>query len=101
MRYPIVLWITFVSFVFLLTIAGCSVHSVHDEIYVSDAISERTGHGLRQEKEREIFKLPDGVSLEDGLTQDEAVVMSLKPNFEMEHNGGTMGDGPAYLAGKK
>ncbi len=84
MKYLPVFNIGFVSLVFLLAITGCSVHSVHDEIFVSDAINERTGHELRQAEEKEIFKLPEGISLEDGLTQDEAVAIALWNNAQFQ-----------------
>lgn len=84
MRFSTIVIIEILSLIILLFLAGCSVHSVHDEAFVSDTINTRTGHALRHMEESEIFKLPEGVSLEDGLTQDEAVAIALWNNAQFQ-----------------
>lgn len=65
-------------------LAGCAVHSVHNEAFVSDALSERTGHDLRLEAEEGAVRFPDGIVLEDGLTEDEAVAIALWNNAQFQ-----------------
>lgn len=68
----------------IVLLAGCAVHSVHNESYVSDAISDRTGHELRWEKEEGIFKLPPDITIDDGMTQDEATSIALWNNAQFQ-----------------
>lgn len=68
----------------ILVLAGCAVHSIHNEAYVSDALSDRTGHELRLVEKEGILKLPDDVSLADGLTEDEAVAVALWNNAQFQ-----------------
>jgi cobalt-zinc-cadmium efflux system outer membrane protein len=68
-----------------MILTGCTVNMIHDESYVSDSIQTRTGHELRLEEEKEgIFKIPDNVSLEDGLTEEEAVAIALWNNAQFQ-----------------
>ena len=78
---------TFVRFLILsllAILAGCAVHSVHNETFVSDEISDRTGHKLKLGEEGRQSQFPDGVSLEDGLTEDEAVALALWNNAQFQ-----------------
>jgi len=68
----------------ILVLAGCAVHSIHNEAYVSDALSDRTGHELRLAEQKEKLKLPDDVTLADGLTEDEAVAVALWNNAQFQ-----------------
>ena len=68
----------------IVFLAGCSVHSIHDSSYISDSIHSRTGHALNLTKEKEVFELPDGVSLDDGLTGEEAVAIALWNNAQFQ-----------------
>jgi len=68
----------------ILVLAGCAVHSIHNESYVSDALSERTGHELRWTEQERVLKLPDDVSLADGITEDEAVAIALWNNAQFQ-----------------
>lgn len=68
----------------IVILAGCTVHSVHNESYVSDSIHSRTGHDLRLIEEEGVFKLPDNVSLDDGLVEDEAVAVALWNNAQFQ-----------------
>ena len=72
---PIFIWST--CLIVSILSAGCSVHSVHDLSYVSDSIEERSGRALLRSEDPGVFKLPADVSLEDGLTAEEAVAISL------------------------
>ena len=74
----------FFVFIPIVFLASCAVHSVHNEAYVSDAISGRTGHELQTEKEEGVFQLPEDVTLEDGLTEDEAVAIALWNNAQFQ-----------------
>jgi cobalt-zinc-cadmium efflux system outer membrane protein len=68
----------------ILLLAGCVVHSVHNESYVSDAITDRTGHELRWEAVEGVLQLPEGIALDDGLTEDEAVAIALWNNAQFQ-----------------
>jgi len=68
----------------LAILAGCAIHSVHNEAYVSDAISDRTGHKLKLAGEGRQAQFPDGISLENGLTEDEAVAIALWNNAQFQ-----------------
>jgi cobalt-zinc-cadmium efflux system outer membrane protein len=79
----------FISFETILVfqiavLTGCTVHSIHNESYVSDEIHSRTGHELRLIEEEGVFKLPDNVSLDDGLAEDEAVAIALWNNAQFQ-----------------
>ena len=65
-------------------LAGCMVHSVHDASYVSKSLREKTGHELRLSPEKGPVTLPDGVSLDDGLTGGEAVAVALWNNAQFQ-----------------
>ena len=71
-------------FILVVFLAGCAVHSVHNESYVSDAITSRTGHELNSKMEEGVFRLPEGISLEDGLTEDEAIAIALWNNAQFQ-----------------
>jgi cobalt-zinc-cadmium efflux system outer membrane protein len=74
-----------ISIIMLIALlAGCAVHSIHNESYVSDALSDRTGRELRSAKQDGVLKLPDDVSLADGLTEDEAVAIALWNNAQFQ-----------------
>lgn len=66
-----------------LVLVGCTVSTIHDESYVSDSIHKRTGHNLRMEKEG-LFKIPDNINIEDGLTENEAVAIALWNNAQFQ-----------------
>ena len=68
----------------IVILTGCTVHSIHNESYVSDSIHSLTGHELRLIEEEGVFKLPDNVSLDDGLVEDEAVAIALWNNAQFQ-----------------
>ncbi|MEK7829469.1 MAG: TolC family protein [Acidobacteriota bacterium] len=49
-------------------------------VQVSKQVEERTGHGLKPEAKTSGLALPVGVSLDDGLTEDEAIAIALWNN---------------------
>jgi cobalt-zinc-cadmium efflux system outer membrane protein len=75
------LWLLFV-----LILAGCAVHSPYNRTYVSEIIEQRTGHALDPGLQPGETRLPPGVILDDGLTEDEAVAVALwnNPQFRAD-----------------
>jgi len=67
-------------YVLIILMAGCAVQSPYNRSYVSKGINERTNHELGQISKPGEFHLPDGVSLDDGLSEDEAVAIALWDN---------------------
>jgi cobalt-zinc-cadmium efflux system outer membrane protein len=74
----------FLIFSQMALLAGCAVHSVHNESFVSEALSDRTGHRLPLKAEEGVVRLPDGIALDDGLTEDEAVAIALWNNAQFQ-----------------
>jgi cobalt-zinc-cadmium efflux system outer membrane protein len=70
--------------VLILLIAGCASNSSNDRSYISDGIKERTNYELGPVTEPGRLQLPPGVSIEDGLTQDEAVAIALWNNAQFQ-----------------
>jgi len=81
----------------VLVVAGCAVESTHDRSYVSEGIKERTDYELGPEREAGEFGLPEGVSLEDGLSLDEAVAVALWNNAQLEMDLAALGFARADL----
>ena len=77
--------------------AGCAVESPYDRPYVAEGIEERTGHGLGPAAKPGEFSLPAGVSLEDGLSDDEAVALALWNNARFQADLATLGFARADL----
>ncbi|MFH1718327.1 MAG: TolC family protein [Planctomycetota bacterium] len=70
--------------ILILWVAGCAVQSPYDRSYVSQGIKDRTDYELGQETKPGQFNLPEGVSLDDGLSQDEAVAVALWNNAQFQ-----------------
>ena len=68
----------------VLTLVGCSVRSLHNRSYVSGSLQDRTGLDLRSDDQDQSFKLPESVSLSDGLSEDEAVATALWNNAQFQ-----------------
>jgi cobalt-zinc-cadmium efflux system outer membrane protein len=68
----------------ILLISSCAVQSPYDRSYVSKGIKERTDYELGQVAEPGEFNFPEEVSLEDGLSQDEAVAIALWNNAQFQ-----------------
>lgn len=70
--------------VLIFIAAGCAMQSPYNRSYVSQGIKDRTAHELGQETQPGRFSLPEGVSLEDGLSEDEAVAIALWNNAQFQ-----------------
>jgi cobalt-zinc-cadmium efflux system outer membrane protein len=68
------------ALLFVLTLAGCAAHSPYNRTYVSDTIEKRTGHPLAPDLQPGEIRLPPGVTLDDGLTEEESVAVALWNN---------------------
>jgi len=70
----------------ILTAAGCAARSPYDRVYVSQTLQDRTGHSLGPAARPQGAEFPPGVSLDDGLTEDEAVAVALwnNPQFQVD-----------------
>ncbi len=89
------LWLVFVSFA-TASMAACAPHSAHDRQSVSRELSAFSGNGLRTDPAAQP-KLPPGVVLEDGLTEDEAVAVALWNNAGFQAELATLGIARADL----
>lgn len=85
-----------VSILILLT-AGCAVHSPYNRSYVSQGIKDRTAQELGEQAQPGRFSLPQGVSLDDGLSQDEAVAVALWNNAQFQADLAALGFAEADL----
>ncbi len=79
-----ILWKKILIYLQILILAGCAVHTIHNESYVSDAINDRTGHKLRLVEEPREIKLPEDITIADGLSEDEAVAIALWNNAQFQ-----------------
>ena len=59
---------------------GCATRSSGVSTQVSKRIEDRAGHGLNPNPQSSSFAIPPGVSLDDGLSEDEAVAIALWNN---------------------
>jgi len=81
----------------ILLVAGCTVHPPNGRSYVSEGIKERTDYELGQVTEPGEFNFPEGISLEDGLSQDEAVAVALWNNAQFQADLAALGFARADL----
>jgi outer membrane protein, heavy metal efflux system len=88
-------WPIFIVFA-AAAVAACAPHSAHDRQSVSRELSGFSGRGLRSGPPTEA-KLPSGVSLADGLTEDEAVAVALWNNAGFQAELATLGIARADL----
>jgi len=73
----------------ILLIAGCTApepnEGASDNLsYISAGLKERTDYTLRQDHESGQFEFPEWVTLDDGLSQDEAVALALWNNAQFQ-----------------
>ena len=72
----------------ILIIAGCAVTPENNDpnhfSHISEGIKERTDYTLRQSPESNQFEFPEWVTLDDGLTQNEAVGLALWNNAQLQ-----------------
>ncbi|MBL7185937.1 MAG: TolC family protein [Phycisphaerae bacterium] len=90
---------TYVNLLILLA-AGCAAQSTSDHSSISDVsegLRERTDYELGQPAEAGRLNLPEGVSLDDGLSQDEAVALALWNNARFQADLATLGFARADL----
>lgn len=73
-----------IALIFVLILAGCAVHSPFNRNYVSETIEQRTGHTLDPSLKSGETRLPPGVLLDDGLSEDEAVAVALWNNAQFQ-----------------
>ena len=85
------------SSMLILLIVGCAVQSPYDRSYVSEGIKERTDYELGQVTEPGEFNFPEVISLEDGLSQDEAVAVALWNNAQFQADLAALGFARADL----
>jgi outer membrane protein, heavy metal efflux system len=81
----------------ILLITGCTVETPYDRDYVSQGIQDRSDYQLGQVTTPGEFTIPEGVSLEDGLTKDEAVAIALWNNAQFQADLATLGFSRADL----
>jgi len=79
-------------------LTACAARVPHDRTFVSDAIEKRSGHALGPETAGADARLPDGVSLADGLSEDDAVAIALWNNAELAATLAELGFARADLA---
>lgn len=72
----------FIAVLAVLAAAACAARSPYDRVFVSRTLEERTGHALSPALKPGETGLPPAVSLEDGLTEDEAVAVALWNNAQ-------------------
>lgn len=71
-------------YILIFLTAGCAAPSSYDRDYVSRGIQERSDYGLGAAAEPGELNLPEGVSLDDGLTPDEAAAIALWNNAQFQ-----------------
>ena len=65
-------------------ISACAVQSVYNRDYISQDLEHRTGFGLPTTPLEEGFVVPATINLDDGLSEDEAVMMALWNNAQFQ-----------------
>jgi len=86
----------------ILLIAGCVAPPPNEGAsdnfsYISAGIEERTDYTLRQAPEPGQFDIPEWVTLDDGLSQDEAVALALWNNAQFQADLAALGFARADL----
>ncbi len=81
----------------ILILTGCSVETSYDRDYVSQGIQDRSDYSLGRDAPPGEFNLPEGVTLADGLTQDEAVAIALWNNAQFQADLAALGFARADL----
>lgn len=85
------------SSVLILLATGCAVQSPYDRSHISKGINERTGYELGRVAEPGEPNLPEGISLDDGLSEDEAVAIALWNNAQFHADLAALGFARADL----
>jgi outer membrane protein, heavy metal efflux system len=87
--------------ILILGLAGCAGPSAPDRTSVSNGIKQRTDYQLGKATKPGTFSLPDGVSFENGLSEDEAVTVALWNNAQFQTDLALLGFTRADLIGAK
>jgi outer membrane protein, heavy metal efflux system len=91
-RFLCLLLVSFAS----VSAAACAPHSAHDRQSVSRELSAFSGTGLRDDVAVQL-RLPPGLRIADGLTEDEAVAIALWNNAAFQAELATLGIARADL----
>ena len=81
----------------IFLIVGCATPSSYDRDHISQGIKERSDYELGEAAEPGEFQLPEEVSLDDGLTEDEAVILALWNNAQFQADLASLGFAQADL----
>lgn len=86
----------------ILFMTGCASHAPNEGTsnnlsYISESLKERTDYSLRQDKESDQFEFPEWVTLNDGLSQDEAIALALWNNAQFQTDLAALGFARADL----
>ena len=84
----------------ILLISGCAApdEGASDNFsHISAGLKERTNYTLRQDYKSRQFEIPDWVTLDDGLSQDEAVALALWNNAQFQADLSALGFARADL----
>ena len=84
----------------ILLISGCAApdEGASDNFsHISAGLKERTNYTLRQDYKSRQFEIPDWVTLDDGLSQDEAVALALWNNAQFQADLAALGFARADL----
>lgn len=78
--------------------SGCAAPAnAHDAQHVSENVQARTGFSLKASREADIFVLPNGAAIADGLSDDEAGLIALWNNAAFRELLGDLGIASADL----
>jgi len=81
----------------MLAVLGCAARLPKDRTQISKSLEEKTGHGTGPAAKAGEVRIPEGVSLADGLSQDEAVAVALWNNAAFQADLATLGFARADL----
>jgi cobalt-zinc-cadmium efflux system outer membrane protein len=86
----------------VLQIAGCAAPAPNENTsdnfsYISAGLKERTDYSLRQDHESSQLELPEWVTLDDSLSQDEAIALALWNNAQFQADLAALGFARAGL----
>jgi cobalt-zinc-cadmium efflux system outer membrane protein len=100
-KYKNIMKIIYINMLVLL-MAGCAAKSPNEDAsgdfaYISAGLEERTNYSPRQAQEPGKFEFPQWVTLDDGLSQDEAVALALWNNAQFQADLAALGFARADL----
>lgn len=86
-----------ITSILILLMAGCAGQSEYNRSYVSTGLKERTTYQLGQIAEPGQFNLPEGISLADDLSEEEAIAIALWNNAQFQADLAALGFARADL----